>query len=370
MIIMRESPNLSENRNVVSPGKIKNLKRVLDICEKIPEISDLLKLQDKEKRKTSGIGAKLTKIGNDYYIKFKSYKEEDFVDEKKFNEIYMAVQKFLAKLSKIFNEKVKAGEKWNNDMVDWFVKEIFKLNDSFCELNKKINDKKKVLSKEPWWLLYGWFNHGVNLSVLGTNNINNNYDFMKNDNKRLWIIVYRPLLKLINEELEILLGKISEKKENLESGNMEDYKNEINEKDMKMKWDNRESFDAIIKSVENLYLEKKGIVSKKDIGSLVKKFWDLLIKNDSEKFNRISKKLFIMDYLNVNSYEDFCNKYDILKDMQKYLFDLEKLLDGYFDESWNLKLDEDFKGLYMKNLARYLEMNYVDRIFETLRDKR
>ena len=72
--------------------------------------------------------------------------------------------------------------------------------------------------------------------------------------------------------------------------------------------------------------------AKEDIESIVKDFKKLLIKINAKNFEEKSKNLFIMDSLNIKSYEDFCDKYDILKKRQKDLLDLEKEIDEYFDE--------------------------------------
>lgn len=362
---MRETPNSPEKKNILSPRNVQNLREILNICKKCPSILDLLFLKDVERWKTGSIDEKLTKLGNTYHPLFSSYQEEKFDDEDKFNEMYKNVQDFLVELGKIFDEKVNAGEKWKNEMVDWFVKEMFKLNDSFYELNRDINAQKDAVFHQS---NKSYEDYGYN-SVFSVaeiyNTIIKDFNLTKENNKRLWIMMYRNLLWLINKELEILLGGDIEKNENLENGDIEDYKNEISKNDKNIGKSDKEIFGIIEEELNRLY-SKKEIISKEDIKSIVNEFENLLIKINAKNFEEKSKNLFIMDFLNINSYEDFCDKYDILRKRQKDLLDLEKKIDEYFDEEWNLKSDVKIGNLYMEKLKKPIKTNVLKKIVKNI----
>ena len=364
---MREMPN-SPEKKIVSPWNVQNLGEILNICKKCPSILDLLFLKDVERWKTSSIDAKLRELGNTYHPLFSSYQEEKFDDEDKFNEMYKNVQNFLVELGKIFDEKVNAGEKWRNAMVDWFVKEMFKLNDSFYELNRDINAQKDAAFHQST-KSYEDYGYSSVFSVAEIyNTMIKDFNFMKEGNKNLWLMMYRNLLWLINKELEMLLGGDIEKNENLENGNIEDYKNEINKNDNNISEAEEKIFGIIREELNRLY-SKKEIVSKEDIESIVKDFKKLLIKINAKNFEEKSKNLFIMDFLNIKSYEDFCDKYDILKRRQKDLLDLEKEIDEYFDEKWNLKSDVKIGNLHMEKLEKPIKTNVLKKIMKNISNR-
>lgn len=299
---MRETLNPSEGRKMNLNENIQNLRDVLDICKSCIISSPLLTLKDEGRIKGDGsLSRKLMDLalGNKYEDLFSSG-EINPNNEKEFNERYKKVQNFLMELGKIFDEMVVPGSKGKNPIVDWFVKEMFRLNDSFCELNRAINYQENaafhVSAGLNWDLDYDC-NYNTNFSVPETyNGVISKFRIQKEGNKRLWINVYRPLLELLDKELEVLLGKSWEESNPLSEGD----------------------------------------------------------------FKKVSKDLFIMDYLNIRSYRDFCKKYGILKDKQKTLSELKQKIDKIFMERWDLKSDLNVGVLHMNDLESFLKVSFTD----------
>lgn len=292
---MMETFDSLEGKKLKLSENVQNLRNVLDICKGCPEFSNLLVLEDEERLKgDASISGKLRNLGEEYQRIFDFYNEKDPNNKKDFNELYKNLQSFLVELAKIFDEKVKPEGKWKNKMLDWFVREMFKLDSSFYELNRGINDQKDVAFSLSHWMHEDDYSTKFNVAEM-YNTVVKDFDLIKEDNKRLGIMVYYSLLKLMDEEFIKLLGKSDENK----------------------------------------------IPTEKEFGEL-------------------SKNLFILDFINVKTYKDFCNKYAILKNKQRDLLDMKGLINEYFDEEKELKSDADLKKLHMKNLKSFLNVSLRD----------
>ena len=225
----------------------------------------------------------------------------------------MNIQNFLVELGKIFDEMVVPGSKWKNPIVDWFVDEMFRLNDSFYELNSGINGQKSTALFGFCWLFDDDVDSYAKFSTAEIyEKIIKDFDSKKEGNKRLWIVVYYSLLKLINKELEMLLGKVPEKEGSFSKNELGDVV------EGETKW---EDIESIIVELKGLYREvskKGGVLSKEDIYGLSKRFSDSLVNKSEDDFKKVSKNLFIKDALGIKSYKDFCNKYDILTRSSEY----------------------------------------------------
>lgn len=338
---MRETFDPSKEKGIILPENLQNFRNLLDICWKSSELSRLIALRDEEKMKgKNSLTGKLGPLGNKYQHIFDVYSKRN-PNKEEINEWLMNIQNFLIEFSKIIDEMVIPANKWKNDIVDWFVKKAFEINDSFYELNRNIKKQKYAAFSQNNWLSGDDYSTKFSVAEM-YNTVVKDYDVIKDDNKKLWIFVYRSLLKLTNKELKVLLGEVWEKKEIL------------SEKDF-------EEILVNLKSSFNDTLEEKAVLSKWDFGDLSKEFKRLLAKKADEKFKKISEKLFVMDYLNIVSYEDFCKKYDYLKDMQKQLIGLEDKIDECFDEWGNLNSNVDIRNLYMENLRDLLDPNFFQR---------
>ena len=201
--IMEKILNNSEEvgRNAILSKNMQNFKKLLSICK---ECSKILMLCGEEM---------FENLGNTYQPLFQSYtetySERNPDNEEDFNKVCIDIQNFLIEVSKIFDEKVKPEEKWKNQVIDWFVKEVFKLNDLFCDLNKKIREQEEG---SILYSLYEKNDHFSGLNAVETYNITKDLYSAEWDNKRLWIFVYYSLLKMVDEEYRSLLGDVDEKK--------------------------------------------------------------------------------------------------------------------------------------------------------------
>ncbi len=338
---MRETFDSSKEKGIILPENLQNFRKLMDICWESLELSRLIALRDEEKiRGENSLTGKLGTLGNDYQHIFDVYSKTD-PSKEEINEWLENIQKFLIKLSKIIDEMVIPANKWKNDIVDWFVKKMFEINDSFNELNRDIKKQKYAAFSQNRWLYEDDYTTKFSVAEM-YNTVVKDYDAIKEDNKKLWIFVYRSLLKLTNKELKMLLGEVWEKKEIL------------SEKDF-------EEVLVNLKSSFNDTLEEKTVLSKWDFGNLSRELKRLLAEKADEKFKKISEKLFVMDYLNIVSYEDFCKKYNYLKDMQKQLIVLEDKIDECFDEWGNLEPNADIRNVYMENLRDLLDPNFFQR---------
>ena len=295
---MRETLNSSEGRKMNLNENIQNLRNVLGICKSCIISSPLLTLKDEGRINGNGsLSGRLMALalGNKYKDLFSSG-EMNPNDEEEFNERYMKVQKFLIELGKIFDEMVVPGSKWKNPIVDWFVKEMFRLNDSFYGLNRDIKEQTPSgISLNDW--SYDDHDYIARFSFAEMyETIIRDLDALKESNKHLWIILYYPLLKLMDEEFKKLLGALEEKKIPTE-----------------------------------------------------------------EEFKEWSKNLFIVDFFNIKTYEDFCINYNYLKKKQKELFDMKQQVEKYFDENWDLKSDVNFGALHMENLGSFLRVPSIEK---------
>ena len=296
-------------RDLILSQKMQSLESFLKICNDFyTHLSDVLVIGD-DWEGGNNLRWKLMRLWNKYQQILSYYQKVHTLGEEDFNECFWCVQSFLVELGEILWNIINDVEKWDNKMVDRFIDKMFGLNGAFSRLCRNIKEQE-------YWASYvssgidddfdynafsksGWFD-----------DIFRWYRAYKETNKRLWINVYRPLLELVNKELEILLGWISEKR---------------------------------------MILSKEDFMSK-------------------------SEKLFIMKYLNIKSYKDFCNKYDVLKDKQKELFDLEQMVDECFGEDGKLKPGVKFDNLHMKNLRRFLKVKFgavtAQRIAKALEKKK
>ena len=299
---MESMHSLAEKENSVLFEDPQNLENLLKICAGFyGELADILLLKDKDRK----IISKLTKLGNNYQeiSNFNIKGNIKIKDKEDFDKCFKRIKSFFVELGKIFNDIIADAQKGKNEIVDGFVEEIFKLNDEFCRLNRNIKEQED----SAFYICsgineYSDYNRFICKNYNDYNNISKKYKLDKENNKRLWINVYHPLLKLVNKELADLLGGI---------------------------W------------------EESGILSEED-------------------FEIISKNLFIMDFLNIKSYKDYCNKYDIIKDKQKTLSKIEQEIDKMYDEKWNLKPGVNIESLHMKNLKRYLEVSFMDIISQRI----
>ena len=303
---MRETLNSSEEKKLNLFEKIQNLREVLDICKSCSEISDLLMMYDESWRKENSIDWKLRRLGNKYQQLFDSYAKKDIDNEEDFNERYENIQKFLIELSNIFDEKVNPAKRWNNQMVDWFFKKVFKLNDSFYELNREINDQRGVARDTSRWSFED-YDYNIRLGTAEIyRNMVKNLDFIKEDNKYLWIFVYYSLLKLMDEEFKKLLGTLDEKK----------------------------------------------IPTEEEF----KEVYDSLFISDFIKISDVKK----MNVHKITTYKDFCDNYDILKNKQRELCEMKQEVDKMFDKNWNLISNAELNGLHMKKLNSFLKVTLWD----------
>lgn len=295
---MKEMLNPTEEKNIdsVSLEKLQALEDVLNICDGFySNLTDLIMIRDEnvEKGKDS-LRRKLKWFGNKYQKILNYHKEKNYKTEKSFGECYACVQNFLVELGDILADVIGKTKRGENQLVDEFVEKMFELNDAFCELNRTIDSHENAAYHVS--LVLNWdvdYNENYDATYKA---IFDKYRLQKSMNKRLWINVYRPLLELVDKELEALLGK---------------------------SWE-----------------ETKPLTEK--------------------DFRKVSKDLFIMDYLNVRSYKDFCKKYNVLKDKQITLSKLKQRIDRKFEEKWNSKPEENVEGLHMKDLQLFLKVNFID----------
>lgn len=297
---MKEVLNPTEEKNIdsVSLEKFQAMEDVLNICDGFySNLTDLIMIRDESVEKgENSLRRKLKWFGNKYQKILNFHKEKNYETKKNFDECYASVQNFLVELGGILADLIEKTKKGENQLVDEFVEKMFELNDAFCELNRTIDSHENAAYHVSLGLNWD-SDYNVNYDTLEMYNaVFGKYRLQKNMNKCLWINVYRPLLELVDKELEALLGK---------------------------SW------------------EESKPLSEKD-------------------FREVSNDLFIMDYLNIRSYKDFCKKYNVLKDKQRTLSKLKQKIDKRFDEKWNSKSEVDVEGLHMNDLQLFLKVNFMD----------
>lgn len=292
---MWEALNSSMEKNFNLLESTQNLRRILGICKSCIISSPLLTSKDeKEVDGKDSLSGRLKTLEKDYQDIFDPNSEIDPNNEEEFNKYWKKIQSFFVDLGKIFDEMVVPGNKWKDQIVDWFVKEMFKLNDSFYKLNGDIKEKIALSSYLNDWSYDDEYDYiAIARSVFAEmdENMNRDFDVVKESNKYLWIIVYNSLLKLMDEEFKKLLGESDGEKIPTE-----------------------------------------------------------------EEFQELSKNLFIADFLNIKTYEDFCINYDYLKKKQRELFGKKQQVEKYFDENSDLKSEAGFEALHMGKLGRLLRV--------------
>ncbi len=299
---MREMLNPSEEKNIdsVSFENLQTLENVLKVCDGFySDLTDLLLLRDEtEERGKNTLREKLRWLGNKYQEILVFHAKKNYRTKEGFDKCFSCVQDFLVELGDLLTDIIGKTKRGENQLVDGFVEKMFELNDSFCELNRAINYQENAAFHVSLGL--NWdsdYSYNTNFGVPETyDGVIGKFRVQKEGNKRLWVNVYRPLLELVDKELEDLLGK---------------------------SWE-----------------EGKPL--------------------SEEDFKEVSKNLFIMDYLNIKSYKDFCKKYTILKDKQKTLSELKQKIDGIFMERWDSKSDLNVEGLHMNNLQSFLRVNFME----------
>lgn len=360
-----------------SPKDLQKLGDLLNICKDVYSgISELI-LMNKKNELTS----KLTDLGNEYQELSYIWEELDSKNQKilknggSFEKNNLVLRKedcdkwqkkiksFFVKLGGILNDVVENIKKWEDEVADGFVEYMFKLNDSFCKLSENIKDQETATFLVNYGL-DGDLENNPNFAMSDIyDTIFEWYRSYRKDNKSLWIMIYRPLLRLVNKELETLLGSAIDSSDVSQTSNVEDYNKGMRENDINIV--NKEFFGEMKEVLESLHMKKKWILSKWDIERIEKEFKNLLVKKNTKKFESISKNLFIMDYYNIKSYEDFCNKYDILKKRQEDLLAFEREIDEYFDEEWNLKSDAKIDALHIEKLRH--PDNILKKIAQTVK---
>lgn len=215
------------------------------------------------------------------------------LDRDGFNQNFTNVKEFFSKLSKIFDEVVNG--KFTNSEQSFFnnfVKLMRNLNDLFIELFAK-NDNDE---KGGYVLIEYLYENDKFLQTLQTNNETKKHMIFWKDILMLYIHVYSSLLNYISKELKNLLDESSRFK--------------------------------YIKLKRDFYSDR-----------------ELSIKynNNYEDFCDF------MWILGIKSYEDLCNKYNILKEIQSEVNNLKQYVSNYFNIGW------DFDYSKMKNLRALLD---------------